>query len=442
MIRVSCLAVLLWAAPAMFSAAPAGAFPVPMDDPLVVAIHARAEAGDPEAMLDMASFSRGAEAQGWLERAGKTGDAEALLALGEVLKSGEYGVTDIERSKILIRQAAEKGNGTAAFVLDYPVFDGPPVADPLPYPAPSGDGVEALRWDMTLMYRVAGDRARMANQAEMDRLRKAGYGAHITSERQVFEAMLIRARQDQSSSFVSVAQDYLVGEGVAADPVQAEYWWRRAADIDEPQIQFLVAQSYENGDFGPGREAMARIYYQRYADKLLPYAKGGSDFAQWNLGDLYAMGRVDAPDADARAVYWYTKAAKQGEPNAEVGLGQMLIAGRGTAKNVAQGQRWLKLAADKGHVSGDVGYDRMTEAQEALAEFYYARHDYVQAAYWLELLRARSPHSDLDEEVACDGMLRDKSDVCRAHMTPAQIARTKARVDAWLKAHVTPGLGD
>ncbi len=433
----------LLAAPIVCLAARADAFPVPMDDPLVVAIHARADAGDVEAMLDMAGFSDGPKAQAWLERAaqakdGKTGDAEAMLTLSEALKSGGNGVTDLERSKILIRQAAEKGNGTAAFVLDYPVFDGPPSADPLPYPAPSGDNVDALRWARAMSYRLTGH-DRTANEQRITALLKAGYGAHLTSDRRLFEAMLIQARQpDSSASFDSVGRYYLEGSGVAPDAAQAEYWFRRAADIDAPQIQVEVAEHYENGDFGPGREAMARIYYQRYADKLRPYADQGSEIAQSQLGNLYDTGKLDVPDADVRAVYWYRKAAKQGEPGAEIGLGRMLIAGRGTAKNVAAGVRWLTLAAGKGHISGDVGYDRMSEAQQVLGEFYLAGHDYAHAAFWLELAYETRMSGDSEEAMARGTLLTDEDAACRAHMTPEQIARSKAQVDAWLKAHKAP----
>ena len=431
MFRYALMLAALIASPAMIlMASPAMAFPVDMTDPLARDIHVRAEAGDVEAMIDMSGFTAGAEAQAWLERAARTGDGEALVLLGQALADSDAG-----RSAALIRQAAQAGNGTAAFMMDYPVFDGPPAADPLPYPAPGDDSVEALRWDISQANRIAGDRERMANQAEIDRLQTAGYGAHITFERQMFEATLIAARQGGETQFGGAGTYYLTGWGVTPDPVQAEYWFRRAADAGNPQIVLDVARHYENGDFGPGRQAMARIYYHQGFVLLRGYAQDGSDYAQAQLGDLYATGKIDAPDADAQAVYWYTKAAKQGDPNAEIALGRMLIAGRGAAKNEAQGLYWLTRAATIGHMSGDVGYNRISDAQEMLGDFHFARRDYAKAMFWAELaLRTRIP-SNADDVMKRDAKLLDMALACQAHMTPAAIARVKAAEAAWLKAH-------
>ncbi len=91
--------------------------------------------------------------------------------------------------------------------------------------------------------------------------------------------------------------------------------------------------------------------------------------AQARLADL-----LDAAEQDAEAVALYRKAAEQGDPAGEYGLGRMLAQGEGVARDVAQALQWYRKAVAREHVpalealsrayrSGDLGLTR--DAQEA-----------------------------------------------------------------------------
>lgn len=418
--------------------------PIDLNDPVVTAIRARAEAGDVEAMLDMALLvSNGrptyhSDSGAWLERAAKTGDGEALFRLGEAAREGDDGIAaDPMRAAALIKQAAEKGNGYAIDELDHPDAT-PRLADPLPYPVPQ-DGVERLRWAIAF-----GDQADTvdsidANDREIRELSLAGYGAHITDWRVGFEIALIGARHGDMDGMYGVASDYLDGEGVAPDAAQAETWYKRLAETGGADDLRAIADLYAYGHFGPHREADAKIYYRRAADAYRVKAEAGDDAYQVLLAGLYGDGRIDG--GDAQAFLWYQKAAKAGNSDAEVALAKLYIAGRGTAKDVAQGLTWWTRAADNNgkRLLQDDGDDGVSAIQQGLGELYYAGkdvpRDYAKAFYWLELA---------DDTVAGDGgrdavdnnqKLQDEIGACRKHLTPAQQAKIAADLKAWHAAH-------
>lgn len=99
-------------------------------------------------------------------------------------------------------------------------------------------------------------------------------------------------------------------------------------------------------------------------------ADAGYAPAQARLADL-----LDAAEQDVEAVAWYRKAAAQGDPAGEYGLGRMLAQGDGVQRDVAQGLALIRRAAAKDHHpavdalaratrTGDLGVTRdLAEAQ-------------------------------------------------------------------------------
>ena len=65
---------------------------------------------------------------------------------------------------------------------------------------------------------------------------------------------------------------------------------------------------------------------------------------------MYYFGGV-AKD-DRQAVYWYRKAADQGNANAQYNLGVMYENGEGVAKDDKQAVYWYRKAADQGNSHG------------------------------------------------------------------------------------------
>lgn len=74
-------------------------------------------------------------------------------------------------------------------------------------------------------------------------------------------------------------------------------------------------------------------------------AEAGHAPAQARYADL-----LDAAEQDVEAVAWYRKAAEQGEPAGEFGLGRMHANGEGVKRDPAEALKWYRLAAGRNHV--------------------------------------------------------------------------------------------
>lgn len=119
--------------------------------------------------------------------------------------------------------------------------------------------------------------------------------------------------------------------------------------------------------------------YQRL---LLRAGNLGSRDAQRDLGASHATGSWNGrensgPKDEAEAVRWYRLAAERGHADAQYNLGCMLLNGQGTQPDIAEGLRWLQLAA--------AGED--SSAPHFLAQIYGEGYygisvDLEKAAYW------------------------------------------------------------
>src|SRR5271169_5902525 len=69
--------------------------------------------------------------------------------------------------------------------------------------------------------------------------------------------------------------------------------------------------------------------------------------AQYNLGSLFDQGE-GIPQDHAQSLYWYRKAADQGNGLAQIKMGDRYQDQNWTARDDAQAVRWYRLAADQG----------------------------------------------------------------------------------------------
>lgn len=74
-------------------------------------------------------------------------------------------------------------------------------------------------------------------------------------------------------------------------------------------------------------------------------ADAGHAPAMVRLADI-----LDTAEQDAEAVALYRRAAVLGDPGGEFGLGRMLVNGEGVEKDVSEGMRQIRRAADKGYL--------------------------------------------------------------------------------------------
>jgi TPR repeat protein len=85
--------------------------------------------------------------------------------------------------------------------------------------------------------------------------------------------------------------------------------------------------------------------------RLLADAQAGSAAAESVLGALYEVGSPTMRRQDGEAAKWLGKAAEQGEPQAQFGLGVMYANGRGVPQDYAQAVKWFHAAVDRGNLA-------------------------------------------------------------------------------------------
>lgn len=79
---------------------------------------------------------------------------------------------------------------------------------------------------------------------------------------------------------------------------------------------------------------------------LKELAPAGDPEAQYRLGDIYRWGDVGAADFE-KALYWYSRAANQGNVDAMLGLAGMYGHGQGVPADKVAAYRWLILASSQ-----------------------------------------------------------------------------------------------
>ncbi len=85
--------------------------------------------------------------------------------------------------------------------------------------------------------------------------------------------------------------------------------------------------------------------------RLLADAQAGSVAGESVLGALYELGSPTMRRQDTEAAKWFRKAAEQGEPQAQFGLGVMYANGRGVPQDYAQAMKWFRAAVDRGNLA-------------------------------------------------------------------------------------------
>lgn len=153
-------------------------------------------------------------------------------------------------------------------------------------------------------------------------------------------------------------------------------------------ILFLLATPAAAQDYNKGAKAYARGDFSAALQEWRPLAEQGNASAQFNLGQMYFLGRGVSQDY-AEALNWFTLAAKQGDTTAATTIGSMYAAGRGVQQDFVRAYMWHALAVEHGgrypyyardaraardDVARRLTPEQITEAQKLLRDW-MARRD-------------------------------------------------------------------
>lgn len=221
------------------------------------------------------------------------------------------------------------------------------------------------------------------------------------------DSLIQRANAGDAAAMLEVGMRYYRGRGVAEDDAIAAYWFYKAAEAGSPEgmhrvgvmfyygygtdqnrdaamtwfqrsadagyreALFFMGINSRDGTNGVTRSAQkaqqllyqaaeagfeprGALYYYQWEmpsaasfDSVLQQANNGNTAAMCDLGYMYDYGQ-GTEENQALAAYWWYMAADAGVPLAMYCSAYMFINGLGTARNTAEGQRWIKKLVEQG----------------------------------------------------------------------------------------------
>lgn len=251
----------------------------------------------------------------WFDKAGRNGDNRAQNMLGTMYNSGKYVEKSDEKALYWFRKALENGDDLALYNIGVRYY--------------KGEGVEQsyeTAFEYLSKY-VEIDADDTYTHHYLGVMYYNGWGVEQSSEK-AFPYLKSAAEAGFHESQFYLGQIYKIGgRYVEKSPVEAVKWIQAAADGGELKAKHELARMYIYGDdiAKDGQKGLAMML--ELAGEKYNYAP-----AQHSLGRLYESDNTpgwSSPviKSDERAMYWYMKAAENGDHIAQLRLGQIYYGG-------------------------------------------------------------------------------------------------------------------
>ncbi len=319
---------------------------------------AKAEAGNPDAMLEIAGaylvglgtpIDRAAAAK-WLRLSAEKGHTQAQFSYGQALLRGEIRHKDIPEAIRWFRLSAEKKNADAELSLAQMYRNGIGV---------TADEKESLRW-----LKLSATHGHPVAQSD--------YAFAILDEdnsticRESAEWLRKSALQGKTSAMFNLAIMYQRGVGVPKDRITAFAWYMVSEMDGSEEIQEEVKKVLANATASERRRAIERtkdiiaklniapmfslgshsIERTHQFHRQFELAQVGAAEDQFALASMYHDGHGTVNDPLEAAV-WCRKAAEQGHVEAMRTLAICLEDGDGVKEDFDEMAKWYRKAADK-----------------------------------------------------------------------------------------------
>ena len=179
---------------------------------------------------------------------------------------------------------------------------------------------------------------------------------------------------------------------------------KERAEQGDEYAQYNLGLMYANGQGVSQNYEQAIKWFTKAAEQ-------GIATAQFNCGLMYATGQ-GVPQNYKEALKWYTKAAERGVIEAQVNIGSLYANGEGVSKNYTEAFKWYRKAAEQGDEKAQDNLSAMYALGQGVPK------NYEQAYIWSSLAAAQS---DAPENAA---KLRD---LVAEKLTPEQLITAQQR---------------
>lgn len=186
----------------------------------------------------------------------------------------------------------------------------------------------------------------------MNKLNSTTGASKATKKEDPVQLLTQRAEGGDFAAQAKLAKWYRDGHMVQKNPQKAFYWYKKAAESNDPEALCNLGWCYIRG-FGCTVNAVGATKYFEQA------AKAGIPAAQYNLASCYERGH-GIQKSLSHAAALYEQAAKANHTKAQYHLARCYKNGIGLAEDIDLAIHWYKKAAQGGHA----------EAQYQLGDFY------------------------------------------------------------------------
>ena len=345
-----------------------------------------AESGHRDAMVPLARLlveSTPAQAVHWYQKAAELGHSEAQYALGRAYLGGVGVVKDMPLALSWLAQSARTGNASSTYEL-YQL-------------------VQSSLHELNGAWLLSAAHAGVA-QAQYEMGNRSSKGdSHPIDSHQACQWYRLSAEQGHAHGQCALALCYSAGLGVPQDAAKALYWFEQAAAGGDAQAQWNLGQLYAVGIPGVPQDAKQAILLCKRA------ATAGFVPAQATLGTLFARAKKHT-----RAVEWWSKAANQGDQEAQYNLANAYRHGLGVEKDLAKAFEWVMASATGGLAAAQAS------AGLAYATGEGAVQDPLESAKWFVLAARRGDAGAMANQQRAKRIL-----------SPAQWAEVERRAGQW-----------
>ena len=171
---------------------------------------------------------------------------------------------------------------------------------------------------------------------------------------EAYDVMVSAAEKGLAAAQSVLGYMYDVGIGVTQDYVQAEHWYRMAANQGDVDAMVHLGTMYYSGleDYGIHKDFNKAFHYYSRAANF-----GNDAEAQLYLAYMYLRGEGTEQDLE-KAFEWTEKSAKQGVAQAQNELGR---AYEQMKQDYNKAIEWYKKAAAQGYQDAQKNLDRLYE---------------------------------------------------------------------------------
>lgn len=169
-------------------------------------------------------------------------------------------------------------------------------------------------------------------------------------------------------SWYQKGENYFDGKGVPQDYVEAEKWFRMAAEKGHAEAQRSLGFLFQTGMGVVQNFDEAIAWYQKSAEQ-------GDMYGQYSLGECHEHG-FGVPENCKEAAKWFRKAAEQGDALSQRHLASFYRDGDGVSQDFNEAIRWLKKAAEQNDEVAMLGISSLYENE---------LNDLVEAFKWLKI---------------------------------------------------------